>query len=229
MKSFINAFPECPKCGENIFSKGSLSFTFEAINGAYFDEGFFETTLSFDNSIDLKVDYNVFENHILKFEEQLNEHLPHFDVLTDNINILEEPTWEEDNLIEYIYTCPHCDEKISTYNDDPNTFFAPNTLEERLSDGKSVYDLKIHKEVKISLCLSELIENTRYDLKGKFFKVICMFLAYNSSFKHRGGAQEKEAFSECDMEECNSDDGIEHGVHGIDRAIIYISIEVSQH
>lgn len=221
MSHLINAFPECPKCDKNIFSEGPLFFTYEAIKGVYYDEGDFEAVLSFDNPLNLKVDSA--EDNIIAFEKNLDNHLPSFnEVNSENIKVID-THWEEDNLIEYVFTCPHCDKKIKTYSDNPDTFKCSNLIEDRINE---VYDEKIHIKEKVCLSLNELIENTKCSLFGKQFKVSCMFLATSETFKHRGAPHEEEAYSEEDMIElAEGDDNIEHGVA---RSIIYVQINTIQ-
>jgi len=217
MSHLIKAFPECPKCDKNIFSEGPLSFTFEAIKGVYYDEGDFEALLSFDTPLNLKVDTTTTVDSIITFEKKLEDNLPSFDDIdSENIEVLD-THWEEDNLIEYIFTCPHCDKEIKTYNDNPDTFECSNSLEDRVNE---VYDEKLHKEKKVCQSLNELIENTKCNLKGKQFKVLCMFLAIAETFKHRGAPHEEEAYDEEDMIELTEgNDSIEHGIV---RSIIYV-------
>ena len=223
MSYLINAFPECPECDNNIFSEGPLSFTFEAIKGSYYDEGDIETVISFNIPLNLKNDTMGIKDNIIAFEKKLEDNLPSFnEVNSEDIEVLD-TYWEEDNLIEYIFTCPHCDKEIKTYNDNPDTFKSSNSIEDRINE---VYDEKLHKEKKVCLSLNELIKNTKCNLSGKQFKVSCMFLATSETFKHRGAPHEEEAYSEEDMIElAESDDNIEHGVV---RSIIYVQIKTIQ-
>ena len=223
MSHLINAFPKCVKCSQNIFSKGPLSFTFEAIKGVYYDEGNFEVNLSFDSLQDLKVDKLAIQESIFELEKKLVGYLPSFEGIDSKEKVkVYDDFCEEDNLFEYIFTCPHCKEKITTYNDNPDTFISYNTLENRINE---VYDEKLHKAEKICLSLNELIDNSKGNLKGKKFKVLGMYLATNETFKHRGAPHEGEAYDEEHLVSFSEeeDPNIEHG---IERSIIYISIEL---
>ena len=205
----------CPECGKDLFEK-PLPYTFEAISGYREENEYRKATLSFDEEIKLKMESEVKDSAIYNLEEEVKNGEPFCQEM------------EEVNLLEYIFICPYCKKKITAYNDDPSLDYNQGSFEKQINfdyNKEIWYDSTKHNNEQISLSIDELIENTRYELAGKNFSVGYIFMLHDMTFKHRGGSENFVADNIDDMLEADSDN-IEHGVHGLSRTIVYVSIEV---
>ena len=207
----------CPECGHNIF-ENPLSFSFEAIDGYKQENGLFEFTFTSDSQLNLKLS----DEKTFKFVQDMETKI------YNDFGMCDE--WKEVNLLEYKFSCSNCNKNIVAYNFDPEEDFDLGDLDTQInfSEYKSVwYNKKIHKEKIISLSLNELIQNTKNDLLCKQFLVKGILVVHDSTFKHRGGTEETTAEYYDDMiYKAESSDNIEHGVQGLERTIVYTSINI---